>query len=352
MGKHTKIEYSDSMVNIAPFCPGCELFHKDPAKNHCYAATLVNRYKGLKGWPKDFNRPAYFLERVEKALSWSDLTGTDRSDKPWLNGYPRIIFVNALGDGFSHIADPDIWLTPFIEKMRQSPHIWLILTKWPHIMREYFDGYEPGVPHNFWLGTTVTGSRTVWRLDPLLRIRGRFVRWASFEPLLNYPTGWDDYLSCAFYGGKPYRVHTGEVVKPARIRHTLNWIATGGESGVNARPSHPGWFFQIQEKSSEYIKDHWEDLAVVFHKQNGVWVPYNYLRQDGYRFGSQDFGTLTFTGQFYPGEIPAFDFGACDVRYYRSTADALMVRVGKKDGGRQVFGVVAYRMPAPLEREG
>ena len=163
MGKDTKIEYADSTVNPVMGCTGCELYHPDPSKNHCYAATLINRYAGLKGWPKSFNEPEYFPRRIEKAIQWPDLTNTQRKTKSWLNDYPRIIFVNDLSDGFCPDVDPMIWLYPAMKKMAESPHIWLLLTKWPKRMRRFFEQYA--APDNFWLGVSVPNQKTVWRIS-------------------------------------------------------------------------------------------------------------------------------------------------------------------------------------------
>src|SRR3712207_7534850 len=42
-----------------------------------------------------------FPGRMAEAALWSDLTGTDRPDKPWLNGMPRLIFISDMGDALS-----------------------------------------------------------------------------------------------------------------------------------------------------------------------------------------------------------------------------------------------------------
>jgi len=37
-------------------------------------------------------------KRIAKALDWSDLIGVERPKKLWLNGLPRVIFWNGMGD--------------------------------------------------------------------------------------------------------------------------------------------------------------------------------------------------------------------------------------------------------------
>lgn len=124
MGIKTKIEWADSSVNPIMGCTGCAL-----RKSHCYAAVLCARYAGRKGWPESFDRPEFFPGRLEKAMKWRDLTGEARSDKPWLDGLPRHIFVNDMSDGFCPDVDAWGWLLPHLDAMGKSPHVWMLLTK-------------------------------------------------------------------------------------------------------------------------------------------------------------------------------------------------------------------------------
>jgi protein gp37 len=203
---------------------------------------LVNRYKGLKGWPDSFTEFTLFPKRIPQACNWPDLTGTVRPDKPWLNGYPRIIFLNDLGDGFAPIAPLD-WAEPYIEMMEASPHIWLWLTKWPGKMVRFFDRLGQ-VPSNFWLGTSVTYPHTAWRVGELMRLRGMpTVLWASLEPLLG---------PVDFIGGYGWF-------------DLLDWVCGGSESGLNARPSHPDWHRRTRDFcQANGIK--------YFFKQHGEWL--------------------------------------------------------------------------------
>jgi protein gp37 len=279
MAIKTKISYCDSTINPMMGCTGCELYHPDPSKNHCYAATLINRYAGNKGWPNSFNEMKHFPERLDKALRWRDLTGKDRPNKPWLNGYPRIIFVNDLSDGFCPGADPEEWLTPYLDMMAQSPHIWLLLTKWPDKMRYCIGNYN--MPDNFWLGVSVLRQRDAWRVEELLKIDAK-IRWASMEPLLGpvilnndwlaepgfYMMGhgrceWCGWFTCTC-GRKAYETESRE---PNNwLGPHLDWIVCGGESGPNARPMHLDWVLSLKQQCIQ--------SGISFHmKQWGEWLP-------------------------------------------------------------------------------
>jgi protein gp37 len=163
MGANTKIPWCDSTINPIVGCDGCELHRAGQPGSHCYAAGLVRRYAGLAGWLASFDRPEFFAGRIEKACNWPDLTGKKRAEKPWLNGFPRLIFVCDLADPFTEGVDPESWLTPALPRMAESPHIFLLLTKRGRRMSDYFERYP--VPRNFWLGVTVTGPDTTARID-------------------------------------------------------------------------------------------------------------------------------------------------------------------------------------------
>lgn len=225
MGIKCGVAYVDSSTNPIMGCSGCELYSPDTSKNHCYAATLINRYAGCKGWPDKFTEPKLFPERLEKALGWPDLTGAKRPSKPWLDGMPRIIFVNDMSDGFCPDVDPKEWLAPHLRGMARSPHIFLLLTKWPDRMLEFC---EDPLPPNVWPGTTVTRWLDDWRIGWLRRVPAER-HWVSAEPLLG-PTTFD-------------RVDLSHRAIPG-----ISWVVVGAETGPGARPMHLGWARGIREQ--------------------------------------------------------------------------------------------------------
>ena len=111
--------------------------------------------------------PEIYPARIVRACEWPDLTGTKRAGKPWLDGLPRCIFLDDMGDTFTEKLDnPEYlagvvakalqdgkperqlyrdalaaveggghWLDPFLARMAEAPHIWMMLTKLQNSLR-------------------------------------------------------------------------------------------------------------------------------------------------------------------------------------------------------------------------
>lgn len=96
-------------------CDGCELWNNK--RRICYAGRQTEGRTGFKGWPKGgFSEPELFLDRLEPALKWGPPTAGENEHKPWLNGLPRIIFLNDMGDTFSKKL-PQNWMAPILFKV-------------------------------------------------------------------------------------------------------------------------------------------------------------------------------------------------------------------------------------------
>src|SRR5215470_1434064 len=209
MAKGTKIEWADDTVNAEMGCDGCELWDPKNKVRICYAGLLTERMLStgsLKGWPPAFDQPTIFPGRIATAARWTDLTGTGRAHKPWLDGLPRMIFLNDMGDTFTASLPLD-WLTPELPIIAASPHIWLLLTKRADRLRVF--SLRHTLPDNVWAGVSITSPQDQ-RLRHLMRTRAR-VRWISYEPMLA-PVDWRPWL-----GGDG--------------RAGLDWLIVGGASG-------------------------------------------------------------------------------------------------------------------------
>jgi len=225
MAKGTKIEWCDDTVNAPMGCDGCELWDPKKRVRICYAGQQTTRMLSrgpLKGWPAAFDQPTIFPGRIATAARRRDLTGTARPEKPWLDGMPRVIFVNDMGDTFT-ASLPDDWLAPELPVMAASPHYWLLLTKRPDRQRAFSLRHE--LPRNVWCGTSITSPQDQ-RLRYIMRTRAR-VRWVSYEPML------------AAVDWRPW------------FEQGLNWLIVGGESGPGFTPMDVSWLTATVEQCRE-----------------------------------------------------------------------------------------------------
>lgn len=300
MGISTGIEWADSTCNPVVGCDGCEL-------DGCYARKLIGRYAGLPGWPASFDRPKAFLGRIAKALKWPDLTGKDRPDKPWLDGKPRHIFWCDLSDPWTESMPLD-WLAPYLSMLADSPHIHIFCTKRPDRAGLFFMDHP--APRKLILLTTVTSQATIWRAKALLRIPGISVRGVSAEPLLSDVDFGDclgHHLGC---DGDGYPCAT--CLSSGR----LDWLTTGFESGIGARPGHPD--------SARSARNQCQAAGVpFFFKQWGEWAP---------------------ESQMSPAAL-LLELGTRIGAKSNSEADATSHRIGKRAAGRLLDGREWSQMP-------
>lgn len=224
MGKETGIQWCDSTINIQMGCEGCELI-KGQKTPKCYAKVLTDRYAGMKGWVNKFEEPKIFMERIPKMLAWNDLTDKPRENKEWLNGLPRLIFMNDMGDTFSRGMDKD-WFADVLPHIRKSSHQYLVLTKWAKRFAEFSERHE--LPRNIWAGASVTTNKTRFRINHIRQVKGSIVKWLSVEPM------WENI---DFNGYED-----------------ISWMVLGGESGHDA---------------SE-CKLEWIESAVAFCNKNNI----------------------------------------------------------------------------------
>lgn len=269
MGANSKIEWTDAtwspVTGCTPISAGCQ---------NCYAARMAKRLAGRCGYPADEPfRVTFHPERLDEPLHWRK---------------PRRVFVVSMGDLF-HKDVPFGWTTHVFDAIRDcQKHTFQILTKRPERMEEFFNGrggwrYGPP-PYNVWLGVTVENQDTADERIPLLLRCPAKVRFLSCEPLLgpvairvtrhhDHPSGdptlwWEtyDYPLSGFCSTKQ-----GGWTDPNYPR--IHWVIAGGESGPNARPSHPDWFRSLRDQCAAAG-------VPYFFKQWGAWLPEQAIGSD------------------------------------------------------------------------
>jgi protein gp37 len=296
----TGIEWTDETWNPTTGCdrvsPGCD---------HCYAATMAARLKGM-GQPK-YQRDG---DPRTSGPGFGLTEHPDVLDQPLRWRKPRRVFVNSMSDLF-HPRVTDEFIARVWAVMAATPqHTYQVLTKRPKRMRTWVtywgstwrEGVMDPLP-NVWLGTSVEDQQRADQRIPALLDTPAAVRFLSCEPLLG-PVRLDEIRAA---DGVHYMPLTGTSEPEPR----MHWVIVGGESGPGARPMHPAW--------ARDLRDQCTDAGVPFlFKQWGAWA---------------------YTGSTPGGTAPPHLF-----------EDGTVVwRVGKKAAGRELDGRTWDEFPEPAE---
>ncbi|TIY11594.1 MAG: phage Gp37/Gp68 family protein [Mesorhizobium sp.] len=213
MADGTNIEWTDATWNPIT---GCQV--KSPGCKFCYAmklaGTRLKHHPSREGLTVDTKNGPVWNGRVRLNRAW---LGQPRK---WTK--PRMIFVCAHSDLFYEEV-PDEWIDWVFVAMALSPqHIFQVLTKRPDRMLRYLNAssrlYQAHEPlKNVWLGTSVEDQpRAAERRAPMAGLAELgWTTWVSYEPAL----GAVDWKGWEF----------------------VRWMVSGGESGQDARPTHPDW---------------------------------------------------------------------------------------------------------------
>lgn len=245
MGK-TRIEWTDvtwsPVTGCAPISEGCE---------NCYARRMAKRLRGRCGYPADEPfKVTLHPERLDEPLKWKK---------------PRRVFVCSMGDLFHE--DVPRWMRFEVMDiiLQAKQHTFLILTKRPANMKEFFEWYYNKAGRtietikNLWLGVTAENqARADERIPILLQIPAA-VRFVSVEPMLGQ-------VNIAGYLGFNGPRRMGDGLTYYWTAPKLDWVICGGETGPGARPMHPDWARSIRDQCQE-------SGTPFFFKSWGEWKP-------------------------------------------------------------------------------
>lgn len=251
----TKIEWADAVWNPVT---GCTKVSEGCA--HCYAERMAKRLAGRVGYPADQPfRVTLHPDRLVEPRRWKK---------------SRRVFVCSMGDLFHEHVDQAYIDRVIVEMARAEHHTFLLLTKRPGRMADYFAQPEVLIPRlqmlydrrvsdaigraqnptgkgcgvmyatigpaiplpNLWLGTSVENQAAAdERIPHLLRCPAA-VRFLSIEPMLGPMQ-------------LPFRtVAGGDLPWGNDMSGGIGWVIVGGESGPGARPMHPDWVRSVRDQ--------------------------------------------------------------------------------------------------------
>lgn len=297
---------------------GCT--HVSPGCDHCWSAAETHMRAG---------NPNEKIKARNEGLTdkFGCFNGQIRLNydflaKPLRRKKPTVYAV--WNDLFHEDVDGGFLCTVFDTMAAAKQHTFLILTKRPGNMLEFYKRCIHYTPQNIWLGVTAENQEQADRRIPILLQIPAAVRWVSVEPMLGPIDLQSDVLGdtlCRCAGCLDLAKSSPDMWQAQRI----DWVVCGGESGPGARPMHPEW--------ARSLRDQCQGAGVpFFFKQWGEWADCTHL--ESRCNGSEDYifsadGTVLGAGCKYGGLLE---------ENWEERGGAWMSRVGKKKAGRELDG--------------
>ena len=240
----TKIQWTDKTWNVVTGCTKCS-----PGCENCYAEAYARRLQANPKTKEKYRNGfgvTFHEDVLEEPLRWKK---------------PRKVFVCSMGDLF-HEEVPFSFVADVMGTIRSTPqHTYLMLTKRPRNMKQFFENRRDEMPSNIWLGVTVCNQAEANEKIPVLLGIPATVRFVSVEPMLEEIdlTPYFIQFMCvacrfetishvkSFVCPKCKQQHLGSMYfSPA-----LDWLIVGGETGANARPMNPDWARALRDQCKE-----------------------------------------------------------------------------------------------------
>lgn len=230
----TKIQWATKVWNPVTGCSaissGCK---------NCYAKRMAEtRLRGRFGYDEDDPfRTTFHADKLLEPTKWKK---------------PSMIFISSMGDLF-HKDVKYSWLEDLFEVMAaEKRHIFIVLTKRPHRMKECFefffgDNHAP----NIWLGVSCENQKAANERIPTLLEIPAALRLVSLEPLLG-PVSLRQTIyekTCcidALAGLHGWPPHV-----PILDHNRLGWVIAGCESGPAHRPMNMDWVRSIRDQCND-----------------------------------------------------------------------------------------------------
>lgn len=220
--------------------PGCQ---------NCYAERMAKRLRGRCGY--DTEKPfkvTLHPDRLEEPLHWRK---------------PSTVFVCSMGDLFHEDVPRWIRFEVMDIILQAKQHIFLILTKRPANMKDFFEWYYAKAGRttetikNLWLGITAENQEMADLRIPILLQIPATVRFVSVEPMLGpvdltrVGGDWHGHGRIDALNG---RRNIEEYIFEYSLRwktercEKIDWVICGSESGPNRRPANIEWIRSLENQ--------------------------------------------------------------------------------------------------------
>ena len=258
----SKEKYWDRALSWVDGCTPCS-----PGCEHCWSAGMAHRFircvgpinaERMRGEPILTDDNGRFNGRI--------ITRPERLSIPLKRRKPTVY---AVWNDLFHEEVPEIFISQALAVTAgNSPHTFLILTKRPKHMADYFAGEDfTDLLRNVYFGLTVCNQQEADAKIPVFfQVSGK--KFLSIEPML----GEIDISDCLWEFNENYQpprfLDEGESynVKPTVPSDKIDAVILGGETAPGARPMHPDWVRSVRDQC---------DAAGVpfFFKGWGEWLP-------------------------------------------------------------------------------
>lgn len=276
MGRTTNISWCDHT-----FSPWWGCTQVSPGCTNCYAERDSKRW-GMTIWGPTASRRFFGDKHWNEPLAWN--RAAERA------GVRRRVFCGSMCDVLEDRDDLGDHRLRLYRLIEQTPSLdWLLLTKRVENVMDFIPELykHGGWPANAWIGATAENQEMADRRVPQLLKVPAPVRFLSCEPLL----GPIDLAQAGDNSCVEWHENGG-----------IGWVIVGGESGPNARPTHPAWVRSLRNQCQEAE-------VPFFFKQWGEWIPDNQIirhdKRHWPRFAHVKFGTLDINGDWTPDVYPA-----------------------------------------------
>ncbi len=251
--RHEKGLWWDRNWPVLEGCTPCS-----PACDNCFAAGYAHRFE--KSLP-------YLRGLTTTDGKWNGAVALrkDQLKLPSTIKKPTVWFLTERSDLFHPAVPFEYILAVLTHAVMAQHHRYMILTKRPERMAEFFKWMDTEAPHRvetmrdcFWFGVTVWDQASADRSLPYLlgiRVAHRFI---SVEPMLG-TINLEIIPGVFFDAGMP--VEWQRLSIPG-----LDLVICGGETGLKARPVHPGWVRSLSDQCTAA-------KVPFFFKQWGEWAP-------------------------------------------------------------------------------